>query len=101
LEDQMMAAAHIIAHGETRDGSGGAPGGSPAGASGEGRGVRETASERTLIVGLGATGVAAARYLRARGERVRVIDSRPVPPGLADLRATDPDTEVVVETLDP
>ena len=96
----MMAAVHTMALGATRVGSGSGPGGgSPASASGAG--VRDAARERTLIVGLGATGVAAARYLRACGERVRVVDSRPVPPGLADLRATDPDTEVVVETLDP
>jgi UDP-N-acetylmuramoylalanine--D-glutamate ligase len=56
--------------------------------------------KRSLIVGLGATGLAAARYLTARGERVRVIDSRADPPGLAELRAQCPAAEVVLETLD-
>jgi UDP-N-acetylmuramoylalanine--D-glutamate ligase len=42
-----------------------------------------------------------ARYLTARGESVRVIDSRPQPPGLAELKAACPEAEVVVETLDP
>jgi UDP-N-acetylmuramoylalanine--D-glutamate ligase len=85
-----MAAVHTVARAASSDGLGD-----------EGRGVHEQKRERTLIVGLGATGVAAARYLRAHGERVRVIDSRAVPPGLAELRATDADTEVVVDTLDP
>src|SRR5262245_43451259 len=63
--------------------------------------VRNAAAKHSLIVGLGATGVAVARYLRARGERVRVIDSRANPPGLSDLRAAVPDAEVSLETLDP
>jgi UDP-N-acetylmuramoylalanine--D-glutamate ligase len=56
--------------------------------------------KRSLIVGLGATGFAAAKYLTARGERVRIIDSRAHPPGLTELRAQCPDAEVVLETLD-
>ena len=52
------------------------------------------------IVGLGATGAAAARYLTARGERVRVIDSRAAPPGLEELRAALPRVDVSLETLD-
>jgi len=63
--------------------------------------VGDTAAKRSLIVGLGVTGVAVARYLCARGESVRVIDSRATPPGLDELRATCPDAEIVVETLDP
>jgi UDP-N-acetylmuramoylalanine--D-glutamate ligase len=51
-------------------------------------------------VGLGATGVATARYLTARGERVRVIDSRTAPPGLDELRAACPDIDVELGTLD-
>jgi UDP-N-acetylmuramoylalanine--D-glutamate ligase len=54
-----------------------------------------------LVVGLGATGLAVARYLSARGESVRVIDSRATPPGLDELKATCPEADVVVETLDP
>ena len=63
--------------------------------------MRNAAAKHSLIVGLGATGVAVARYLRARGERVRVIDSRANPPGLSDLRAAVPDADVSLETLDP
>jgi UDP-N-acetylmuramoylalanine--D-glutamate ligase len=54
----------------------------------------------SLIVGLGATGVSVARYLSARGEQIRVIDSRKSPPGLAELRAAVPGAEVELETLD-
>ena len=57
-------------------------------------------AKHSLVVGLGATGVAAARYLIGRGERVRVIDSRAVPPGLAELRKACPDAEIALETLD-
>jgi UDP-N-acetylmuramoylalanine--D-glutamate ligase len=42
---------------------------------------------RNLVVGLGKTGLSAARWLLARGERVTVTDSRPAPPGLDALRA--------------
>jgi len=61
--------------------------------------VRSTA-QHSLVVGLGDTGAAVARFLSARGERVRVIDSRTAPPGLADLRMACPSVEVAVETLD-
>jgi UDP-N-acetylmuramoylalanine--D-glutamate ligase len=38
-----------------------------------------------LVVGLGKTGVSAVRWLRSRGEKVMVTDSRVDPPGLASL----------------
>jgi len=55
----------------------------------------------TLVVGLGATGLAVARYLAARHEPVLVIDSRPSPPGLERLRSVLPDVPFALETLDP
>ncbi len=55
----------------------------------------------TLVVGLGATGVATARYLAARGVDVTVIDSRPAPPGLDELRDTHPGIRVILESQDP
>ena len=64
------------------------------------RAVRNAAAKHSLIVGLGATGLAVARYLTARGERVRVIDSRAAPPGLPELRAAVPGIDVSLETLD-
>ena len=64
-------------------------------------GVDGHESRMTLIVGLGATGLAAARFLAARGERLRVIDSRAAPPMQEALRREHPDLEVVAGTLDP
>ncbi|MDH3227406.1 MAG: NAD(P)-binding protein, partial [Thermoleophilia bacterium] len=55
----------------------------------------------TLVVGLGVTGLATARFLASRGQDVRVIDSRANPPGLAALRTSHPDIPVALETLDP
>ncbi|HED18578.1 MAG TPA: FAD-dependent oxidoreductase, partial [Gammaproteobacteria bacterium] len=41
---------------------------------------------RTLIVGLGATGLSCARFLVQRGVEVAVIDSRQHPPALANMQ---------------
>jgi len=62
--------------------------------------VRVSAAKHSLVVGLGATGASVARYLAARGEHVRVIDSRRDPPGLAELKADCPAAEIALETLD-
>ena len=62
--------------------------------------VHKAAAKHSLIVGLGATGAAVARYLAAHGERVRVIDSRAAPPALEELRAALPTVDVALETLD-
>ncbi len=45
---------------------------------------------RVLVVGLGKSGLSAARYLAARGAEVSVTDTRPAPPGLETLRAELP-----------
>ena len=55
---------------------------------------------KTLIVGLGKTGVACARYLTARGERIAIIDSRPKPPGLAAVREELPDIALFLGGFD-
>ena len=59
------------------------------------------ADRRTLVVGLGATGLAAARYLIGLGERVLVVDSRPNPPCLEALRSEHPRVPIELGTLDP
>jgi len=46
-----------------------------------------TPDSLTLIAGLGETGVAAARWCAQRGERLRVLDTREQPAGLAALQA--------------
>lgn len=49
------------------------------------------APAKTLIVGLGKTGLSCARHLVSRGEVVAITDSRAEPPGLTALRAELPD----------
>jgi UDP-N-acetylmuramoylalanine--D-glutamate ligase len=55
---------------------------------------------RTLVVGLGDSGLATARYLAANGKRIVVIDSRAAPPGLAALRRELPEVPVILQSLD-
>ncbi len=56
---------------------------------------------KTLVVGLGKTGVSCARYLRAQGVSVAVTDSRATPPGLGELRREAPGVAVFVGGFDP
>ena len=44
-------------------------------------------ARRTLVVGLGMTGLSVARYLAREGVEVAIVDSRENPPGLERLRA--------------
>jgi UDP-N-acetylmuramoylalanine--D-glutamate ligase len=55
---------------------------------------------RTVVAGLGASGLAAACYLSARGDEVLVIDSRAAPPALDELRVRAPDVRIQLDTLD-
>jgi UDP-N-acetylmuramoylalanine--D-glutamate ligase len=56
---------------------------------------------KTLIVGLGKTGLSCARYLAARGIPAAVIDSRDQPPGLAALREELPDMALFLGGFEP
>jgi UDP-N-acetylmuramoylalanine--D-glutamate ligase len=56
---------------------------------------------RSVIVGLGRTGVSCARHLAARGHRLIVTDSRAAPPGLAELRRLVPDAATALGGFDP
>ncbi|MBK1716472.1 UDP-N-acetylmuramoyl-L-alanine--D-glutamate ligase [Thiocystis violacea] len=56
---------------------------------------------KTLIVGLGKTGLSCARYLRSRGARVAVTDSRARPPGLEALQAEMPEIAVFLGGFEP
>jgi UDP-N-acetylmuramoylalanine--D-glutamate ligase len=49
---------------------------------------------RTVIVGLGRTGLSCARYLNARGVEFAVTDSRPQPPEASALTQLAPQAEV-------
>jgi UDP-N-acetylmuramoylalanine--D-glutamate ligase len=59
------------------------------------------ASPVSVIVGLGRTGVSAARHLAARGHRLVVTDSRENPPGLAELRRLVPGATTALGGFDP
>ncbi|MEP1268765.1 MAG: UDP-N-acetylmuramoyl-L-alanine--D-glutamate ligase, partial [Marinobacter sp.] len=55
---------------------------------------------RTLVVGLGKTGLSCVRYLCEKGRDVAVADSRLSPPGLDELRAEWPDLPVYLGEFD-
>lgn len=56
--------------------------------------------KRVLVIGLGESGLAMARWCALRGARLRVADSRPSPPGLDALRADAPLAEIVTGDYD-
>ncbi len=62
---------------------------------------RQAACGRTLVVGLGRTGLSSARFLARRGVPLRVIDSRRRPPGLAALQEEFPALEIVCGEWEP
>jgi UDP-N-acetylmuramoylalanine--D-glutamate ligase len=62
--------------------------------------VSAAKSPYAVIVGLGRTGLSCARYLRARGWRLAVTDTRQKPPELAGLAALDPAIPLSVGGLD-
>jgi UDP-N-acetylmuramoylalanine--D-glutamate ligase len=55
---------------------------------------------RTVVVGLGRTGLSVVRYLRAHGTAVAVTDTRAAPPALPELRSLAPDVTVSTGALD-
>ena len=55
---------------------------------------------RTLVVGLGATGLSVARFLASDDKDVLVIDSRSCPPGLSDLQCSCPEIPIITDSLD-
>ncbi len=58
------------------------------------------ANERYLVLGLGLSGLSAARYLLDRGYAVTVRDDRPEPPGLRPLREAFPGVSFTQGPLD-
>lgn len=54
----------------------------------------------TLVVGLGISGRAIARFLAGRGERFMVADTRAAPPGLEAFRAAYPEIELHLGSLE-
>jgi len=55
---------------------------------------------RTLVIGLGKTGLSVVRYLSAQGRSFAVADSRTAPPGLEELKAGWPDVPVFLGPFD-
>lgn len=53
-----------------------------------------TGEQHTVIVGLGSTGLACARYLSRTGQAFVVVDSRPSPPQLEALKQSLPEAQV-------
>ncbi len=58
---------------------------------------RTASAPRTVIVGLGKTGLSCARFLAARDVPLAVTDSRAQPPGLASLQQELPQVAVFME----
>jgi UDP-N-acetylmuramoylalanine--D-glutamate ligase len=58
------------------------------------------AAPLAVIAGLGKTGLSCARHLAARGWRLACTDTRPAPPGLAELQRIAPVAKVSTGTLD-
>lgn len=57
-------------------------------------------NRKSLIVGLGKTGLSCARYLAACGVPVAITDSRDAPPGLSELRQELPDIALFLGGFD-
>jgi len=57
-------------------------------------------SQLTIIVGLGMTGLSAARYLTRRGTRFIAMDSRETPPDLVEFKQLFPDVSLSLGKLD-
>jgi UDP-N-acetylmuramoylalanine--D-glutamate ligase len=57
--------------------------------------VRQLAEQRVLILGLGASGLAMARWCASHGAAVMVADTREHPPGLAALQTEHPQVRFV------
>ncbi|MDJ0740175.1 MAG: UDP-N-acetylmuramoyl-L-alanine--D-glutamate ligase [Gammaproteobacteria bacterium] len=61
---------------------------------------QEGSATKTLIVGLGSTGLSCARFLVGQGAQVAVADSRAQPPGLDELHDAFPDIAVFLGPFD-
>ena len=56
--------------------------------------VASQRKKRVLVVGAGASGLSCVRHLLAQGCEVRVLDTRQIPPGLAELRQLVPVSDI-------
>lgn len=72
------------------------PGTRPEAAARGGLRTEALAGRRVLVLGLGESGLAAARWAARRGAVLRVADTRAQPPGLELLRAAAPEADLVL-----
>ena len=56
-------------------------------------------AHKDLVLGIGATGLSIARYLRRAGSDAMFMDSRTNPPGIDELRSAWPDAEIALGAL--
>lgn len=56
---------------------------------------------RDLVYGVGKTGLSIARFLKQRDADAIYVDSRAAPPGLDELKAFEPDAEIVLGQPSP
>ncbi len=59
-----------------------------------------SSDRRRVVVGLGKTGLACARWLYRAGASFQVVDTRPTPPGLDELQRECPGVEVICRPLE-
>lgn len=59
------------------------------------RNPEPTSAGIVLVLGMGGTGAACARYLAARGEQAVFTDTRPAPPALDAIRAAMPEARLL------
>ena len=62
--------------------------------------MKNLANQNILVLGLGASGLALARWCARCGARVTVADTRPAPPQLAALQVTVPSARFVNAAMD-
>ncbi|MCL2345920.1 MAG: hypothetical protein FWC58_08730, partial [Desulfobulbus sp.] len=55
----------------------------------------ELQGKRAVVIGLGESGLAMAKWLHRQGARVRVVDSRAAPPNVDALQQVAPGAELV------
>lgn len=67
----------------------------------EKQGLGLSPQKRTLVVGLGKTGLSCVRFLQAQGFELAIIDSRLQPPGLSQLAEEFPNIAVFTGSFEP
>ncbi|MFZ5493592.1 MAG: UDP-N-acetylmuramoyl-L-alanine--D-glutamate ligase [Pseudomonadota bacterium] len=63
--------------------------------------VATQVERQVLVVGAGVTGLSCVRHLLAEGAAVRVLDTRQIPPGLAELRRLLPESAIFLGDWPP